>query len=181
VQDTIAGFRCAVHPGRVARDRCPNCGRLRCDDDVAEYRDRGCAACLLEVAARRRPRSAAERAISAALSGIPVAVIGGWIYSQYVEVHIFAWVVPTLIGVAGSWAAAVAWQRGGGWARPAVLIGAIAALCGTAFGFRLFPHGPHDPLHPLHEVGLPYLCTVAGAVLWPIVLGPPRPPKGIRE
>jgi hypothetical protein len=106
-----------------------------------------------------------------------VAVIGGWIYSQYVEVHIFAWAVPILIGVAGSWAAAVAWQRGGGWARPAIVIGAVAALCGTAFGFRLFPHGPHDPLHPWHEVGLPYLCTVAGAVLWPVVLGPPRKPK----
>jgi hypothetical protein len=55
-----------------------------------------------------------------------------------------------------------------------VAIGVLASLLGTALGFRLFPHGPHDPLHPFHEVGLPYLCAAIAAVLWPIVLGPPK-------
>lgn len=124
-----------------------------------------------------RPRPLLVRAVGAGLAGVPVAVIGGWIYSQYVEVHLFSWMVPTLIGVAGSWACSYGWQRGGGFAVPAVAVGVGAALAGTAFGFRLFPHGPHNPLHPWGEVWFPYLCAVAGAVLWPIALGPPRKPR----
>jgi hypothetical protein len=123
------------------------------------------------------PRSTGQRVVAAGLAGIPVAVIGGWIYAQYVEVPTFSWLVPVLIGVAASTATTSAWQRGGGWSRPAVAIAVVASLCGTAFGFRLFPHGPHDPLHPWHLVGTPYICTVLGAVLWPLALGPPRKSK----
>lgn len=173
---TTAALRCAVHPGRTAHDRCPNCDRLRCDDDAVTYGNDRCGACVAGSIATR-PRTSGERAVSAGLAVVPVAVIGGWIYSQYVEVHIFAWLVPLLIGIAGSWSCALAWQRGGGFSRPAVAIGVVAGLCGTAFGFRLFPHGPHDPLHPWHEVALPYLCAAVGAVAWPFVLGPPRKPK----
>ncbi|HVV77599.1 MAG TPA: hypothetical protein VHC43_16385 [Mycobacteriales bacterium] len=174
--ETIAALRCAVHPGRAARDRCPSCDRPRCDDDATAYGDRGCGACQVE-SDERRPRSRSERLIAAGLAGIPVAVVGGWIYSQYVEVHIFSWLVPALIGVAGSSTCAYAWQRGGGLSRPAVAISAVAAVLGTAFGFRLFPHGPHNPLHPANEVTFPYVCAALGAVLWPIALGPPRKPK----
>jgi uncharacterized membrane protein YfcA len=124
-----------------------------------------------------RPRAVRERVIAAGLTVVPVAVIGGWIYSQYVQVSTFSWLVPALIGVAGASASTTVWQKGGGWSRPAVIIGLIGAVCGTAFGFRLYPHGPHDPLHPWDLVGVPYISAVAGALLWPIALGPPRKPK----
>jgi hypothetical protein len=171
VSDTAAVMRCAVHPNRAAHDRCPRCDRPRCDDDVNTYGGRGCAACLAAVATTR-PASKFEPAVTAAISIVPVAGIGGWIYSQYVEVHVFSWLVPSLIGVAGSWAATALWQRTAAPSRQAVVFGVLASLLGTALGFRLFPHGPHDPLHPFHEVGLPYLCAVVAAILWPIVLGP---------
>ncbi|HVU61902.1 MAG TPA: hypothetical protein VHA79_11655 [Mycobacteriales bacterium] len=174
--DTTAVLRCAVHPARVARDRCPNCARPRCADDVLAHGEDHCGACAVEPV-EGGSRTFPERVIASGLTVIPVTVVGGWIYSQYVEVSTFSWLVPALIGVAGASASTTVWQRGGGWSRPAVVIGLIAAVCGTAFGFRLFPHGPHDPLHPWHVVGLPYLCAVAGSLLWPIALGPPRKPK----
>lgn len=174
--ETTIALRCAVHPGRAATDRCPICARPRCDEDVAAYRAAGCAACFVE-AKEERPRSTPQRVIGAGLAGVPVAVIGGWIYAQYVEVQTFSWLVPILIGAGASWACASGWQRGGGLFAPAIVIGVVAGLCGTAFGFRLYPHGPHDPLRPWHEVGLPYLCAIIGAVVWPFVLGPPRRPK----
>jgi hypothetical protein len=115
----------------------------------------------------------------AAAAIVPVAALGGWIYSQYVEVHVFAWLVPSLLGVAGSWSTTALWQRAAAPSRFAVGLGVFAALLGTAFGFRLYPHGPHDPLHPFHEIGFPYLCAVVTAVLWPLVLGPPKRPQPI--
>jgi hypothetical protein len=102
---------------------------------------------------------------------VPVAVIGGWIYSQYVEVHLFSWLVPALIGIAGASPGSL--FRRAARSNPAV-IGAIAGLLGTAFGFRLFPHGPSNPLHPWHEVWFPYAASVIAAIAWPVVLGPPR-------
>jgi MFS family permease len=117
--------------------------------------------------------------VSAAAPVVPVAAIGGWIYSQYVEVHVFSWLVPALIGVAGSSASSALAQRrtpstARRTSRVPLLMGAIAAVLGTALGFRLFPHGPHNPLHPWNEVGLPYLAAAIAAVVWPLVLGPPR-------
>lgn len=178
--DPITALRCAVHPGRAARDHCPVCARPRCEEDARGYGVRGCSACLVETD-EGRSRTVIERMISAGLAGVPIAVIGGWIYSQYVEVHIFSWLVPTLIGVAGASSCVFAWQRGGGMYVPALVIGAVAAVLGTAFGFRLFPHGPHNPLHPWHLVAFPYVCAALGAVLWPVALGPPRKPKPVAE
>lgn len=164
-------MRCAVHPSRAAHDQCPVCSRPRCDDDSLEYGGRGCAACLTPTS-RKRIASPVEALLSGAQVIVPVAAIGGWIYSQYVEVHIFSWLVPALIGIAG--ASFGAWRRRAPFLRQPALVGAVAGLLGTAFGFRLFPHGPHDPLHPWHEVGFPYLCAVVAALVWPLVLGPPR-------
>jgi hypothetical protein len=171
VSESLAVTRCAVHFGRAAHDRCPVCSRPRCDDDALEYGERGCAACLA-ASNRRRALTPLESLLSGAQVIVPVAVVGGWIYSQYVEVHVFSWLVPALIGIAG--ASFGAWRRRAPYLRQPAVVGAVTALLGTAFGFRLFPHGPHDPLHPWHEVGFPYLCAVVAAALWPLVLGPPR-------
>ena len=171
--DTALVLRCAVHPGRAAHDHCPRCDRPRCDDDGARYGGTGCAACL---AASTQPGKTSPllAPIATGLAIVPVAGIGGWIYSQYVEVEVFSWLVPLLIGVAGAWSTTVLWHRFAAPSKAATAIGLVAALCGTALGFRLFPHGPHDPLKPWHVVGLPYICTAVAAIVWPIVLGPPR-------
>jgi MFS family permease len=178
-------MRCAVHSGRAAHDECPVCGRARCDEDVREFGERGCAACVVNQAPVRLVSPIAAVVLAAA-PVVPIAAIGGWIYSQYVEVHIFSWLVPGLIGVAGSSASSALSQRRSTPTRRRVsripiLMGAVAALLGTALGFRLFPHGPHNPLHPWHEVGLPYIAAAVAALAWPLVLGPPRraDPAGI--
>jgi hypothetical protein len=119
-----------------------------------------------------------EALVTAGQVVVPVAAIGGWIYSQYVEVHVFSWLVPTLIAIAGSSTGILSRQVLPQRRPYGAAIGVLAGLLGTALGFRLFPHGPHDPLHPFHEVGLPYLCAVIAAIVWPIVLGPPAKSRG---
>jgi uncharacterized membrane protein YfcA len=173
-------MRCAVHFGRAAHDECPVCGRPRCGEDVREFGERGCAACA-ESQIQTRVAAPLAAVVLAVAPVVPVAAIGGWIYSQYVEVHIFSWLVPALLGIAGSSASSALSQRRARTTRRRVrrapiLMGAIAAVLGTALGFRLFPHGPHDPLHPWHEVGLPYFAAAIAAIVWPLVLGPPRRP-----
>ena len=115
-------------------------------------------------------------AVRAGQAVVPVAAVGGWIYSQYVEVHVFSWLVPMLIAVAGSTSDLL--RRNATPSRRPAVVGVAAGLLGTALGFRLFPHGPHDPLHPWHEVWLPYLAAVVAALVWPLVLGPsPQRPE----
>ncbi|MGN6472721.1 MAG: hypothetical protein ACTHK4_03605 [Mycobacteriales bacterium] len=172
--DPIASLRCAVHPSRPASDRCPNCDRPRCVDDAVSHGVAGCTACLSQ-APERPPPSRLEALVATAQVIVPVAVIGGWIYSQYVEVHIFSWLVPILIGIAG--VSPGSFLRFPQPRRHPLAVGVVAGVLGTAFGFRLFPHGPHNPLQPAHEVVFPYLCAALGAAVWPIVLGPPRKPK----
>jgi MFS family permease len=116
--------------------------------------------------------------VRAGLASFPVAFFGGWIATQYVDTHLFSLVVPGLIGLAATWLAGLASYRAGAAAAVVVVIGAVAGLLGTALGFRLYPHGPHDPLRPWSLVGAPYLCAVAGAALWPVVLRPPRRDRG---
>lgn len=176
--ESPATLRCAVHPGRAARDRCPSCDRLRCADDALAYGVSGCTACLTGWT-EAPPPSRLEGLVATAQVIVPVAVVGGWIYSQYVEVHIFSWLVPVLIGIAGvSPASFLRFPRS---RRHSLVVGVVAGVLGTAFGFRLFPHGPHNPLQPAHEVVLPYICAALGAVVWPVVLGPPRKPKPSSE
>ena len=109
----------------------------------------------------------------AAIAALPAGLIGGPIAAEYVRVHLFSLFVPALIGLVATWLAGQASYRSGLGAWPVVTAGAVAGVLGTALGFRLYPHGPHDPLKPLSEVGLPYLCTVGGAVLWSLLLRPP--------
>src|SRR3954465_754639 len=81
---TAAASRCAVHPARRAVDACPVCGRPRCGADVAEYAAAGCHASR-GAAHEAAPPAAAELAVRAGLASYAVAVVGGWIATQYVR------------------------------------------------------------------------------------------------
>jgi uncharacterized membrane protein YeaQ/YmgE (transglycosylase-associated protein family) len=166
--------RCAVHPGRSRFDDCGVCGRSRCIDDARRHGDEGCQACRRPVSARRVGR--AELAVRAGLASIPAAYFGGWIATQYVDTHLFSLIVPALLGLAATWLAGLASYRAGMPAVAVVVVGALGGLLGTALGFRLYPHGPHNPLKPASLVDAPYLCAVGGALLWLLLLRPPREP-----
>jgi hypothetical protein len=170
---TVEAARCAGHPGRPAHDHCPRCGRLRCDADAVAYQGTGCEICHLD--RHRLAPKPLELAVRVGLAGVVAAAIGGWIAKEYVLVHIFSLVVPGLVGFAGAGLAsgAVAGSgRTGGWF--AVAAGAVAGVLGTGLGFRLDAGGGQNLLHPFSIVGAPYLCAVAGAALWPVVLGMPK-------
>jgi len=166
--------RCAVHPARVSVDRCPRCARPRCGVDAADYDGRGCGACL-------NPAPVApgapylERLVRSGAAAFVVALIGGWIGTQYVDVQYFSLVAPGLVGLATGWAASAA---AGAPAdvrirRAALLIGAVAAVLSAGLAFRLQSGGGQDPVGSWHEVGPPYLVAVIGTLAWPIVFGPP--------
>jgi hypothetical protein len=166
--------RCAQHPARPAHDRCPRCLRPRCDADAGRYGDNGCAAC---VAAPRvaRPAGRLELTVRAGLAACPVVLVGGWIATQYVYDHIFAEVLPGLLGLACGLAANLAAPHRDRWAVVATAaISVAAAVLGTALGFRLVPGGGQSVLHPFGVVGAPYLCAVGGALAWPVVFPAPR-------
>ncbi len=122
----------------------------------------------------RRQAGALELIVRAIAASSPAAYLGGWIATQWVNTHIFSLVVPALVGLAASWLAGLASYRAGAPAVALTVVGAAAGLLGTALGFRLYPNGPHDPLRPWSLVGAPYLCAIGGAVLWAVVLRPPR-------
>ena len=166
--------RCAQHPARLAVDTCPRCARPRCGADQASYARRGCAACLdptpVVPAAPYR-----ERVLRAGLAAFAVALVGGWIGTQYVDVQYFSVLAPGLVGLATGWAAAAA---AGGPADPhlrrmTLLIAALAAVLSAGLAFRLESGGGQDPLGGWGEVGPPYLAAVIGTLAWPIAFGPP--------
>ena len=112
----------------------------------------------------------------AGLASLPVALIGGWIATQYVYDHIFSLVVPGLVGLTTGWVASAAVprrQRAARWM--ALPIAAVAAVLGTALGFHLLPGGRQSVLSPFSVVGAPYLCAVVGTALWPALFGTPKP------
>lgn len=174
--------RCALHPARLAVDSCPRCNRPRCGADAASYRSTGCAACLAAVETPAGPPVPyAERLVRAGAAAFVVALLGGWVGTQYVDVHVFSVVAPGLVGLATGWAAAAA---AGGPAdvrlrRVTLLVGAIAAVLSAGLAFRLESGGGEDPVGSWGEVGPPYLAAVLGTLAWPIVFGPParRPPS----
>lgn len=167
------GARCAAHPARLAADACPSCGRDRCAPDVARFGAAGCAVCALQpVPVRAAGRL--ETAVRGGLAALVVALAGGWVVTQHVNVHLMSLIAPALLGLAVCWAAtAAAGARSAADRRIVLLVAAVAAVLGTALGFRLFGR-PLTPLHPLHQVGLPYLTALAGVVAWPLLAGPPR-------
>lgn len=110
--------------------------------------------------------------IRAGLVSVPVAAVGGWIATQYVNDHIFSLVVPGLVGFACALAAAAVNSRGD---LPAVVllmaVAAVAGVLGTALGFHLVPGGRQSVFRPANVVVAPYLCAIAGVLAWRVLFG----------
>ena len=176
----IGGARCVVHPGRVASDACPVCARPRCAVDATRWGDSGCAACAATRGMRRGPAPDRELLVRAGLAGVAVALLGGFVVTQYVGTRYFSVVAPGLVGLAASWAVSAAATRLAAHRRVVVLvIAAIAGLVGTGLGFRLVPGG-QSLVSPIGDVAPPYLASVVGALAWPLLFGPQtrRPGRG---
>jgi hypothetical protein len=113
--------------------------------------------------------------IRAGSVALPVAAVGGWIATQYVNDHIFSLVVPGLVGFACAIAAGSVNRRRD---RPALLAilsaAAVAGVLGTALGFRLVPGGGQSVLRPANVVAAPYICAVLGVVAWLLLFGTVR-------
>ena len=166
--------RCAVHPARRASDTCPVCQRARCAPDAASYAARGCAACAT-APATAPPPTRLEWLTRAALAALVVAYLGAWVAAQYVDTQYFAVIVPALIGLACAWAASAAAGKTSPGRPPRVLvvIGALAAVLGTALSDRLVPGGQNLFVPAGHRLP-PYLAAVIGAFAWPVLFGPPK-------
>ena len=104
---TATASRCAAHPARRAVDDCPVCGRPRCGADIAGYADAGCPACATARPAAPPP-GLAGLAVRAGLAAFAIALVGGWIGTQYVRNKGFSLIAPGLVGVAVAWAATAA-------------------------------------------------------------------------
>jgi hypothetical protein len=122
-----------------------------------------------------RPLSRSEVVVRAALAAYAVALPGGWIADQYVNVHLMSLGWPAVLGVGASAAAAAA-SGGAGDRRLVLVIAGIAAVVGTALGFRLFDT-PVTPIHPWRQVWLPYVAALVGVVAWPLLFAAPRRPR----
>ena len=160
--------RCAKHPARPAVDECPVCARPRCGADAEAAPGGGCLVCGGTTAPSDTSthilRSPAERLIAGALVAYFVGLLGAPIASEYVGSQGFAEIVPFLLGLVCAAGAAIV-TRTGGRGRLDVAtraIGGVAAVLATAFSFRLVPGG-ESPFTPLDDVGVPYLCAIAGA------------------
>ncbi|MDQ1748830.1 MAG: hypothetical protein QOD07_3093 [Frankiaceae bacterium] len=167
--------RCALHPARLAVGSCPRCSRPRCGVDAAAYGERGCGACAAPApAAPAAPYL--ERVVRAGAAAYVVALLGGWIATQYVDVQLFSVVAPALVGLATGWAAATAAGTPAGVRvrRVTLLIGAVAAVLSAGLAFRLESGGGQDPVSAWHEVGPPYLAAIFGTLAWPVVFAPPK-------
>lgn len=166
--------RCAVHPGRPASDTCPVCDRPRCRADAQLAPGGGCVACRGDLAAPPTPPLPpdGERLVRAALAATAAALAGGVVASEYVEAPYFAYLAPLIVGLLVAAAATRAARTDGtgplgGRVRS---ISIAYALVGCALGFLTQPGTP-SPFDDLGGKVLPYLCSVAGAVLWCL---PPR-------
>jgi hypothetical protein len=114
--------------------------------------------------------------IRAGIACWPIVLAGGWIATQYVYDHIFALVVPGLVGFCAALVAkAAAQRRDRAGISIVMVVGSAAGVLGTALGFRLIQGGTQSVLHPWSVVGAPYLCAVLGAVLAPIIFADPKP------
>jgi hypothetical protein len=166
---TGTASRCAAHPARRAVDSCPVCGRPRCGADAAGYAGLGCPACASTRPPAPAPRLA-ELAVRAGLAAFAIALLGGWIGTQYVRNKGFSWIAPGLVGLAAAWAAGAA--GGAAPRRVTSLVAAGAAVLSAALAFRVYVAGGLSPLHPAGRVLPPYVAAVVGVLAWPLLFGP---------
>ena len=168
---TATAGRCAAHPARRAVDACPVCGRERCGADAAGYGAAGCPSCATARPAAP-PAPLAELVVRAGLAAFAVALVGGWIGTQYVRNKGFSWIAPALVGIAVAWAASAA----GGPAprRLTATLASVAAVLSAAMAFRVYAAGGLSPLHPAGRVLPPYVAAVVGVLAWPLLFGPPK-------
>jgi hypothetical protein len=170
---TAAASRCAVHPARRAVDDCPVCGRPRCGTDAVDFGRAGCRACAAgEVQAPTAGRG--ELLVRAGLAAMAVALVGGWIGTQYARNRGFSLIAPALVGMAAAWATTAAAGSGAASRRLLSLLAAVAAVLSAALAFRVYAAGGLSPVHPAGRVLPPYAAAVAGVLAWPLLFGPPR-------
>lgn len=176
-------LRCAVHPARPAVDSCPTCGRPRCGAD-ALAQPGACHACadapVVEVAAPSRPVADDERLVRGALAAYAVAVLGGWVVSEYVGATLFSYAGPFLLGLFCGTAATraagtdrAAAGHGGAAVRVRWVAVALGVL-GVGLGFLL--EGSRSPISGGLDVLGPYALALAGG--WLGTLPPKRQVRG---
>jgi len=168
---TATASRCAAHPARRAVDACPVCGRPRCGADVAGYARAGCPSCATARPAAPSP-GLAELAVRAGLAAFAIALVGGWIGTQYVRNKGFSLIAPALVGIAVAWAASAA--AGTAPRRLTSALAAAGAVLSAALAFRVYAAGGLSPLHPAGRVLPPYAAAVAGVLAWPLLFGPAK-------
>jgi hypothetical protein len=172
---TATASRCAVHPARRAVDECPVCERPRCGADAVDFGRSGCPACTA-TAAEAPDAGRAELLVRAGLAALAVAMLGGWIGTQYARNRGFSWIAPALVGMGVAWAADTA-VSGQVSRRVVSLIAAVAAVLSAALAFRVYAAGGLSPLHPAGRVLPPYAAAVVGVLAWPLLFGPPKRPR----
>jgi len=177
---TAAASRCAVHPARRAVDECPVCARPRCGADAAGFGRAGCPACAM-AAPPPAPPARTELLVRAGLAAMAVALIGGWIGTQYARNRGFSLIAPALVGMAAAWAAGAASgaaaTRSTEDRRLVSVIAAVAAVLSAALAFRVYAAGGLSPWHPAGRVVPPYVAAVVGVLAWPLLFGPPKRPR----
>src|SRR3954469_19185257 len=94
----------------------------------------------------------AELLVRAGLAALAVALVGGWIGTQYARNRGFSLIAPALVGMAAAWAAAAASEGGPADRRVVSLIAAAAAVLSAALAFRVYAAGGLSPLHPAGRV-----------------------------
>src|SRR3954463_1829052 len=173
---TGTASRCAAHPARRAVDDCPVCGRPRCGADVAGCGRAGCPACTTAGVEAPAP-ARAELLVRAGLAALAVALVGGWIGTQYARNRGFSLIAPALVGMAAAWATAAATEGGNAGRRVVTGIAAVGAVLSAALAFRVYAAGGLSPWHPAGRVLPPYVAAVVGVVAWPLLFGPPKRPR----
>ena len=161
-----------MHPARPAVDRCPVCDRPRCGADAIGAGCQACGGVPAVSVPRTPPATDVERLVRAALAAFGAALLGGVVASEYVGATVFSFVFPFVVGVLSGWAATSAARTDGRdlLGRRVRAVGALYGVLGVGFGFVL--EKSQDPASFDWQVLLPYVCAVAGAVLWTT---PPRP------
>jgi hypothetical protein len=168
-----------VHPARPAVDSCPTCGRPRCGAD-AQQLPGACHACAAAPATPEvrpgRPVAADERLVRGALAAYAVAVLGGWVVSEYVGATLFSYAGPFLLGLfCGTAATRAAGTDRAAAARLPVArqvrrLAVAVGVLGVGLGFLL--EGSSAPVSGSLDVLGPYALALAGG--WFGTL----PPKG---